>query len=80
MVPAEPTFPVAPLASERPDFASKLAHVRVAVAGSSGLIGSALCQRLESEGHQVTRLVRRPWAARRARLSYWDPSTGAIDQ
>ena len=58
---------------------SKLARVRVAVAGSSGLIGSALCTRLESEGHQLTRLVRRP-VRPGERASYWDPTTGTIDR
>ncbi len=52
--------------------------MRVAVAGSSGLIGTALCKRLGSEGHHVTRLVRRP-VAPGEQASYWDPSTGTID-
>ena len=34
--------------------------MRVAVTGSSGLIGSALCGRLEGLGHEVTRVVRHP--------------------
>ena len=33
--------------------------MRVLVAGASGLIGSELCRQLESEGHEVIRLVRR---------------------
>ena len=44
--------------------------MRVLVTGSSGLIGSALVPRLESEGHQVTRL---------ARGAQWDPEGGRVD-
>jgi len=56
--------------------------VRVAVTGSSGLIGTALCARLRAEGHDVVRLVRRPAAAGgdpglvEAR---WEPVAGTID-
>ena len=53
--------------------------MRVAVAGSSGLIGSALCDRLQAEGHQVSRLVRRPVPSGGQAVS-WDPSTGMIDR
>ena len=44
---------------------------RILISGASGLIGSALGSSLESHGHEVTRLVRRP-----ARTPYeipWDP-------
>jgi uncharacterized protein len=34
--------------------------MRVAVTGSSGFIGAALCARLAASGHEVTRLVRTP--------------------
>jgi uncharacterized protein len=34
--------------------------MKVAVTGSSGLIGTALTARLKADGHQVVRLVRRP--------------------
>ncbi len=47
--------------------------MRVAVAGSSGLIGTALTARLRTAGHHVTRLVRRP--ARAADETAWDPSS-----
>jgi uncharacterized protein (TIGR01777 family) len=51
--------------------------MRVAVTGSSGLIGTALTRRLLAEGHQVLRLVRRePAGPDQAR---WDPAGGAID-
>ncbi|NEB71970.1 NAD-dependent epimerase/dehydratase family protein, partial [Streptomyces fulvissimus] len=34
--------------------------MRIAVAGSSGLIGTALTTSLRADGHEVVRLVRRP--------------------
>jgi uncharacterized protein (TIGR01777 family) len=37
-------------------------RLRVAVSGASGLVGSALCAFLESGGHEVRRLARRPGA------------------
>jgi len=51
--------------------------MRILVAGSSGLIGSALVERLARDGHQVVRLVRRP--AANAGEVQWDPSAGALD-
>jgi uncharacterized protein len=51
--------------------------MRIAVAGSSGLIGSALVPELRGAGHEVVRLVRRaPTAADERR---WDPPAGRID-
>ncbi len=51
--------------------------LRVAVAGASGLIGSALVRRLEKDGHTVLRLVRRdPGGAGEVR---WDPASGSVD-
>ena len=47
--------------------------MKVAVTGSSGLIGSALVADLRSEGHQVVRLVRRP--PRSADEVRWDPES-----
>lgn len=49
----------------------------VVVAGSSGLIGTALVQRLRAEGHEVRRLVRR--AAGGADERTWDPDHGVLD-
>lgn len=50
---------------------------RIAVAGASGLTGSALVRSLTDDGHEVLRLVRRaPRAADEAR---WDPKKGEID-
>jgi len=50
---------------------------RVAITGSTGLIGSALVGHLRSEGHTVQRLVRRK-AAAPDEIS-WDPKSGTID-
>lgn len=50
--------------------------MRVAITGSSGLIGTALRQRLERHGHTVVPMVRRdgmPGAIR------WDPEAGRLD-
>ena len=52
--------------------------MRIAVAGASGLIGTALVSHLESAGHQVVRLVRNQ-AARGEDARYWNPATGDID-
>jgi uncharacterized protein len=51
--------------------------VRVVVAGSSGLIGTALVAHLRAGGHEVLRLVRRAPAAPDERE--WDPAAGTID-
>ena len=50
---------------------------RIAVTGSSGLIGSALVGHLRSEGHTVQRLVRRKAVA--PDEIQWDPKTGSVD-
>ena len=49
---------------------------RVAITGSSGLVGSSLATRLESEGHAVLRLVRGRAGTGEA---HWDPGRGEID-
>ncbi|VTR78022.1 TIGR01777 family oxidoreductase [Cellulomonas hominis] len=48
----------------------------VVVAGSSGLIGTALVERLRAEGHTVRRLVRR--APRGTDEVRWDPDAGVL--
>ncbi|MEN2737879.1 TIGR01777 family oxidoreductase [Microbacterium sp. X-17] len=53
------------------------ARSRVVLAGSSGLIGSALAASLRSDGVTVTRLVRRP--ARTADEVEWHPGASALD-
>ena len=56
----------------------------IAVTGSTGLIGTALVERLRSDGHRVLRLVR-PGAAGRSGgasgsdTATWDPADGTID-
>jgi len=47
--------------------------MKIAIAGSSGLIGQALVKTLRAEGHEVVRFVRRPTKAE-GEIS-WDPST-----
>lgn len=51
--------------------------MRVVVAGSSGLIGTALKESLRSDGHDVVALVRR--GARGSHESSWDPAAGEVD-
>ena len=52
-------------------------RVRIAVTGSSGLIGSALVPRLRADGHDVVRLVRRAPAS--SDEAEWDPQGGSVD-
>jgi uncharacterized protein (TIGR01777 family) len=50
--------------------------VRALIAGSSGFLGSHLVDRLRSDGHVVTRLVRREPSRDELR---WDPYAGPLD-
>ncbi|MBK3633054.1 TIGR01777 family oxidoreductase [Streptomyces asoensis] len=50
---------------------------RIAVAGASGLIGSALVRSLTADGYEVVRLVRH--APRGADEVRWDPERGQVD-
>ncbi|HEX2809679.1 MAG TPA: NAD-dependent epimerase/dehydratase family protein, partial [Kineosporiaceae bacterium] len=51
--------------------------MRIAVTGSTGLIGTALVTHLHAAGHDVVRLVRRtPHAADEVA---WDPNAGTVD-
>lgn len=65
--------------------ASHLPPSTVAVTGSTGLIGSALCALLTTGGHRVVRLVRRrddvaAWSRGDAeRAIYWNPDAGEMD-
>ncbi|MFE1755405.1 TIGR01777 family oxidoreductase [Streptomyces anandii] len=52
-------------------------HRRIAVAGASGLIGSALVRSLAADGHEVVRLVRR--SARGEDEVCWDPDGQYVD-
>ena len=51
--------------------------MKIAITGSSGLIGSALVSHLRAEGHEVLRLVRRSSTA--PTEVTWDPSAGTAD-
>ncbi|MBO3680723.1 TIGR01777 family oxidoreductase [Streptomyces sp. NEAU-YJ-81] len=51
--------------------------MRIAVTGSSGLIGTALVRSLREDGHQVVRLVRRPPRAQDE--VEWDPRREWVD-
>lgn len=50
--------------------------MRIAVTGSSGFIGSALCRFLESEGHELVRIVRREPGPKDV---LWKPEAGRIE-
>lgn len=50
---------------------------RIVIAGASGLVGSALAERLETTGDEVVRLVRRPVRAQGE--ARWDPAAGILD-
>jgi len=52
--------------------------MRVAVTGSTGLVGSAVADVLSAEGYEVVRLVRRP-PAPGERAVRWDPAKGEVD-
>ena len=51
--------------------------MKVAIAGASGLIGSAVAESMSSDGHEVLRLVRRPVSA--SDEVEWDPTGGSVD-
>ena len=53
--------------------------MRVAITGSSGLVGTALVESLSAAGHEVTRVVRRPPRAASIPHILWDPAEGRID-
>ncbi|MFD3516996.1 TIGR01777 family oxidoreductase [Streptomyces sp. NPDC058657] len=51
--------------------------MRIAITGSTGLIGTALTRSLRADGHEVVRLVRRP--ARSRDEVTWDPKRSYVD-
>jgi hypothetical protein len=53
--------------------------MRVAITGSSGMIGSALARSLAGDGHTVLRLVRRAPSPGSDEIR-WDPARGEIDR
>src|ERR1700693_961643 len=54
-----------------------MTSMRVAVTGSSGLIGSALVGQLKEQGHLVQRMVRRK--ATTIDEIQWNPTAGTVD-
>ena len=50
--------------------------MRILIAGSNGMVGSALNRHLISQGHEVVRLVRKEAGVGEVR---WDPDAGTID-
>ena len=53
-------------------------RVKIAITGSTGLIGTALLRELEASGHAIIRLVRTKGAVG-PRAVLWDPETGIRD-
>ena len=51
--------------------------MRIAITGSSGMIGTALRAALSADGHEVLRLVRRP--PQSSDEVRWDPAAGRLD-
>ncbi|WP_040841217.1 TIGR01777 family oxidoreductase [Nocardia brevicatena] len=51
--------------------------MKVVIAGSSGLIGTALVAALRRDGHRIARLVRRPAAGPDEHV--WNPARGELD-
>jgi uncharacterized protein len=51
--------------------------MRVVISGASGFLGQRLSRWLTEDGHEVTRLVRRP-TSEPGEIA-WDPSTGTLD-
>ncbi|MEV8531288.1 TIGR01777 family oxidoreductase [Streptomyces sp. NPDC051211] len=54
-----------------------MSRMRIAVTGSTGLIGKALVRSLRADGHEVVRFVRRP--PRAPDEACWDPRGGYVD-
>ncbi len=52
-------------------------RMKILIAGSSGLIGTALVSHLKANGHDVHTLVRRP--ARNGSEIQWNPASGHLD-
>ena len=58
---------------------SEVRRKRILIAGSSGMIGTQLVAFLDTGGHDVWRLVRRP-VKEGANELQWDPSSGEMDE
>lgn len=53
--------------------------MRIAITGSTGLVGQALIAALQKDGHRIVRLVRKHGNAPEGDTALWQPDTGAID-
>lgn len=53
--------------------------MKILIAGASGLIGSAVADRLRADGHTVLPLVRLPLIAGEGQVA-WNPETGEMDR
>ena len=53
--------------------------MRIAITGSTGLVGTALVSALQAAGHQPVRLVRNPSDTPSGKIAHWQPDSGAID-
>lgn len=53
--------------------------MKIAITGSTGLIGSALVEALAGAGHAITRVTRRRGAAGEGAAVVWQPERGEID-
>lgn len=53
--------------------------MRIAITGSTGLVGTALIPALQNDGHQVVRLVRSSGNAPEGDIARWQPDSGTID-
>jgi uncharacterized protein len=56
----------------------KEANMKVAVTGSSGLIGSALCTYITQKGHEVLRIVRKKTSD--AEEIFWNKENGKLEE
>lgn len=54
--------------------------MKIAITGSTGLVGSALADALRADGHAITRVVRQRERARKAGVAYWNPDRGEVDE
>lgn len=54
--------------------------MRIAITGSSGLVGTALREDLAARGHAITRVLRDPESRGRRGTAYWNPDSGEVDE
>ncbi len=52
--------------------------MKVLISGSTGLVGSTVCQLLSGSGHEITRLVRESPRSRQPEIT-WNPAKGELD-